>query len=336
MGGLSVAIFVLKRLLYIIMVLLAVSFIIFMLFRTMPGDPIDIFLPPELANTLPPEQVAIMRAEITETMGLDRNHVTQYFLWLAALSRGDFGTSTETRTPVIDHVRLPLLNTVVLNIINMMIVFAITIPIGIRSAIKRGKMFDNSALVASMIGLSIPQFLFGLLLIVFLVILLPFDIFPMFGMASLVPPESGTLAWYLDRLRFMALPLMTLALTTMAGMIRFVRSAMIDALNMDCVRTARSKGLSEKTVIYVHAFRNALIPIVTVMGGFFITIFGGFMAVEITFGWQGMGLIMFNALNLRDIGVLMTMNLFYALVAFLVILMLDIVYVFIDPRIRFN
>jgi len=307
-----------------------------MLFRTMPGDPIEIFLPLDQQMAMEPEQLAIARAELIEAMGLDRNHFVQYLLWLNDMIRGNFGVSMETRRPVADHVRSPLTNSLMINVLNMIIVFIITIPAGVYCAIKRGKLFDNSALVASVVGLSIPNFLFGLILIVTLVILAPWDVFPMFGMASMMPPPEGTLAWYLDRLRYMALPLMTMVLVSMGPLLRFVRSAMIDALNMDCVRTARAKGLAEKTVIYVHAFRNALVPIVTIMAGFFIAIFGGSMIIEITFAWQGMGQIMFNAINQRDIAVLMTMNLFYALIAYSVIFILDLVYVFIDPRIRMN
>jgi len=318
------------------MVLFMVSFFLFMLFRTMPGDPVELFLPLEAQMAMQPEQVVIARQEIIDTMGLDRHHVIQYFYWLAAMFNRDFGISMETRLPVLDHIRAPMANTLVMNIFNLIFVFAITVPVGVYCAIKRGKLFDNSALVASMIGLSIPGFLFGLILIVFLVIVPPWNIFPMFGMASVMPPPEGTLAWYLDRLRFMALPLIALVLSSLAGLIRFIRSAMIDALNMDCIRTARAKGLSEKTVIYIHAFRNSLIPIVTVMAGSFIAIFSGSLAIEATFQWQGMGLIMINALQRQDIAVLMTMNLFYALIAFTGILVLDIVYVLIDPRIRFQ
>lgn len=328
--------YLIKRVLYIFLVLFLVSFFIFMLFRTMPGDPVDMFLPIEMAMGMPAEELMIRRQEIIETMGLDSPHIIQYFYWLAAMLSGDFGMSVETRAPVIDHVRTPMANTIVMSILNLIIVFAITIPVGVYSAIKRGKLFDKSALVVSMIGQSIPPFLLGLVMIVLFAIMLPGDIFPMFGMASVMPPPEGTLDWYLDRLRHMALPLMTMVFISLAGMIRYIRSAMIDALNMDCVRTARAKGLAEKTVIYVHAFRNALIPIVTVMAGFFVGIFGGSFAIEITFQWQGMGLIMFNALNLRDIAVQMTMGVFYALIAFVGILVLDIIYVIIDPRIRYN
>ena len=324
--------FLAKRILYILMVLFMISFIIFMLFRTMPGDPVDIFLPLEVQATMQPLELMAARQEIIETMGLDQPHVVQYFFWLRQILQGNFGISMETRAPVIDHVRGPMANTIVMSIFNLIIVFAITIPVGVVSAIKRGKLFDNTALVASMIGMSVPGFLFGLLMIILFSITL--DIFPMFGMASMMPPPAGTLAWYLDRLRYMALPLMSLVLMGTAGMIRYIRSAMIDALNMDCIRTARAKGLSEKLVIYSHAFRNALIPVITVMAFWFAGIFSGALAIEVTFQWQGMGMIMINALNMRDISVLMTMNVFYALITYVTILVLDILYVVIDPRIR--
>jgi peptide/nickel transport system permease protein len=132
----------------------------------------------------------------------------------------------------------------------------------------------------------------------------------------------------------MALPLMALFLTSLAGLIRFVRTAMIDALNMDFVRTARAKGLAEKTVIYSHAFRNALIPIITVMTAWFVGIFGGSLVIEQTFAWHGMGHLMISALNSRDMAVLMAMGVFYALIAFVGLLIMDIVYVIADPRIR--
>jgi peptide/nickel transport system permease protein len=227
-----------------------------------------------------------------------------------------------------------MFNTVVINVFNLILVFAITIPAGIYCAIKRGKLFDNSALVFSMFGLSIPNFLFGLILIVLFAVFIP--ILPLFGMQSAMPPPQGTMAYYLDRMRYMALPLATMVLTSLAGLIRFVRSAMIDALNMDYVRTARAKGLSEKVVVYVHAFRNALIPIITVTIGFFIGIFGGAMVIEQTFAWNGMGRVMLAAINMRDIGVLMAMSVFYSLIAFVGLLIMDIAYTIADPRIRFQ
>lgn len=324
--------YIIRRIFYIVFVLLLVSAFIFVLFRSMPQDPVDIHLPPELAAGMEPHILEAMRAEIIETMRLDSPLYIQYIYWLRAILTGDFGIAMETRIPVLDHIRSPMINTVIINILNLIIVFVITIPVGIYSAIKRGKLFDNAALVVSMLGISIPGFLFALLLIVIFAILIP--IFPMFGMGSIPPPEEGTLTWYLDRLNHMLLPLLAMVLMSLAGMIRFIRSAMIDSLNMDCVRTARAKGLSEKVVIYSHAFRNALIPIITVMAGFFITIFGGSMIIEITFAWRGMGWTMLNALNMQDVAVLMAVNVFYALIAFLGLLIMDIAYVIVDPRIR--
>jgi len=134
----------------------------------------------------------------------------------------------------------------------------------------------------------------------------------------------------------MALPLMTMVLTSLAGLIRFVRSAMIDALNQDFIRTARAKGLKEKTVIFVHAFRNALVPVITVMTGWFIAIFSGSMVIERTFLWNGMGDVMLSAISNRDMGVLMAMSVFYSLIAFVGLLIMDIAYVIADPRIRFE
>jgi len=326
--------FILKRLFYIILILMMVSAFMFVLFRTMPGDPVDTFLTPEIAATMLPEEALAAREEIIRTMGLDQPLVAQYFLWLGQMLQGNFGMSMQTRQPVVELLRAPMFNTVMINILNLIIVFLITIPTGIYCAIKRGKVFDNGALVFSMVGLSVPSFLFGLVLIVIFAVFL--DIFPISGMASAVPPDRGTLAFVLDRLRFMALPLMTMVLTSLAGLIRFIRSAMLDALSMDFVRTARAKGLAEKTVIFSHAFRNALIPIITVMTGWFVGIFGGSVIIEMTFGWHGMGWAMITALNLRDIGVLMTMNVFYALIAFVGLLIMDIAYAIADPRIRFE
>jgi len=295
---------------------------------------VDIHLPPEIAAGLQPHELAVRRAEIIATMGLDQPNYIQYLMWLRAIMSGDFGISMETRQPVLDHIRAPMTNTIVINIINLIIVFAITIPVGVISAIKRGKLFDNAALVTSMVGISIPGFLFAILLIVAFAILIP--IFPMFGMASIQPPPAGSLDWYIDRLYHMLLPLLAMVLMSLAGLIRFIRSAMIDSLNMDCVRTARAKGLGEKVVIYSHAFRNALIPIITVMAGWFIGIFGGSMAIEVTFAWRGMGHTMLTALNLQDIGVLMAVNVFYAIIAFVGLLIMDIAYVIVDPRIKFE
>ena len=325
--------YIIKRLFYILLVLMLVTGAMFVLYRTMPGDPVDIHLPPEIAMTMRPEEVEIMRASIIEEFGLDQPLPTQYFLWLGGMMRGEFGMSITTRQPVLDLIRSPMLNTIIINLLNLVLVLFVTIPIGIYCAVKRGKLFDSAALGFSMIGLSIPNFLFGLILMVIFSVFL--GILPISGMRSAMPVGApGSLPYLMDRLRYMILPLSAMFLTSLAGLIRYVRSAMIDALSMDFVRTARAKGLGEKAVIYSHAFRNALIPIITVMIGFFIGVFSGSVVIEQTFGWHGMGWLMITALNNRDMAVLMTMGVFYTLIAYVGLLIMDIAYTIADPRIR--
>ena len=325
--------FILKRLFYILIVLMLVTGALFVLYRTMPGDPVDVFLPPEIAMTMRPEEVIAIRESIIADFGLDRPLAVQYFLWLGGMFRGEFGYSITTRQPVLDVIRGPMLNTVVINIMNLFLVFSVTIPVGIYCAVKRGKIFDHAALSFSMFGLSIPNFIFGLLLMIIFSVFL--GILPISGMRSSMPVgEPGSFPYLMDRLRYMILPLMTLFLTSLAGLIRMVRSAMIDALSMDFVRTARAKGLGEKAVIYSHAFRNALIPIITIMTGWFIGIFSGSLVIEQTFGWQGMGWLMLTALTNRDMAVLMAMGVFYALISYVGLLVMEIAYVIADPRIR--
>jgi len=325
--------YILKRLFYIVLVLVLVTGAIFMLYRTMPGDPVDIHLPPEIAITMLPHEVEERRASIIRDFGLDQPLPVQYFRWLGNMMQGELGLSITTREPVMDVVRAPMFNTIIMSIMNLILVFAITIPTGIYCAIKRGKIFDNSALGFSMIGLSVPNFIFGLILIVIFSVFLGW--LPISGMRSAMPAgEPGSFAYIMDRLRFMILPLATMTLVSLAGLIRFIRSAMIDSLSMDFIRTARAKGLAEKTVIYSHAFRNALILIITIMTGWFIGIFSGSLIIEQTFGWHGMGWLMLTALNTRDMAVLMAMSVFYTLVAFIGLLMMDIAYVIADPRVR--
>jgi len=331
--------FLIKRVFYILIVLLIVSTLIFLLYRTMPGD-IAVQFMAGLEGDFTPEQWQEQIDTINRMLGLDRPMWYQFFAWMREMFLGNFGYTFPGRIPVVEAVRTPMINTVIMNIMVMIIVFAITIPVGIRAAIKRGKLFDNGTLFFTTIGFSFPNFLFGLLLIIIFSVFLGW--LPTGGMQNPMSPiwmADGTWTtwdWILDRARYMALPMLTLVLVGMAGLVRFIRSAMIDALSQDFVRTARSKGLAEKTVIYSHAFRNALVPVVTIMAMFFIGIFGGSMVVERVFNWNGMGVLMLDALGSRDIATLKALSVFYSLVAFIGLLLLDIVYVLIDPRIRFE
>ena len=305
----------------------------------MPGDPALMFLEGAQGDMTPQEfEEAIQR--IREMLGLDQSYIHQYFAWIGQMLQGNFGYNFPFRVPVLEAIRTPMLNTIVMNIFVLIIVFAITIPMGIYAAIKRGKLFDNGALFFTTIGFSFPNFLFGLLMIIIFNVWLGW--LPTGGMRDPMAQiwlEDGTWTQWdalLDRAKYMILPILTLVLVGMAGLMRFVRSAMIDALNQDYIRTARSKGLAEKTVIYSHAFRNALVPIVTVTAGWFIGIFGGSVLVERVFSWNGMGIVMIDALGQRDVATLKAMTVFYSLISFVGLLVVDIVYVLVDPRIRFE
>jgi peptide/nickel transport system permease protein len=275
-----------------------------------------------------------MRERLYAELGLDRPMPVQFFIWIGQIFRGEFGYSMTHRVSVMDAIRIPMASTILMNILNLILVFAITIPVGVYAAIKRGKLFDNGALFASLIGFSFPGFLFGILMILIFAVFLNW--LPTGGMASPIPIEPWTWEWIADRARYMILPLLTLVLMSTATLMRIVRSSMIDSLTMDFVRTARAKGLAEKVVIFSHAFRNALIPIITVMTGWFIGIFSGTVVIERTFNWNGMGDVMMSALTQSDLAILKAVNLFYALIAFIALLAMDIVYTIVDPRIRFD
>ena len=325
--------FIIRRLFYIVLVLFIVAFFIFWLYRSMPGNPALIFMQGREMDMTPAEfQEALARLEAE--LGLDQPLVVQFFIWVGQVLRGELGYSFQTRMSVMDTIRLPMLNTIVLSIVNLVLVFAITVPVGIYAAIKRGKLFDNAALVSSMLGFSAPTFLVGMAFIVIFAVWL--QLLPTGGMASVMAPEFPSFAWLMDRARFAALPLMTLVFVSTAGLIRFVRSAMVDALHMDFVRTARAKGVKEKAVIYSHAFRNALIPVITIMTGWFIGIFGGSVVVESVFNWMGMGRLMIQSLMFQDLAILKALSVFFSFVSFVGLLLMDITYVIVDPRIRFD
>ena len=327
--------FILKRLFYIIVVLFIVSFFIFWLYRGMPGDPALLMMQgseQDMTRIQWEEALAQLRME----MGLDRPLIVQFGIWISNSLQGNFGYSFITRVSVMDTVRVPMINTIIMNILNLILVFGITIPVGIRAAVKRGKAFDNGALFGSMIGFSIPTPILGIIFMVIFAVGLGW--LPMTGMHSAIQPDFATEPWAFlwDRFRFMILPLATLTFIATAGLTRFVRSAMIDALSMDSIRTARAKGLKEKTIIYSHAFRNALLPVITVMTGWFISVFSGSMVVESVFNWNGMGNVYRTALDNNDIPILKALTTFYALIAFVGFLIMDLTYMIVDPRIRFD
>lgn len=320
--------YVLKRILILIPVFLCITVILFVVSKLMPGDPVRAMLPTSLKHD---QYLAAYDAMYTK-LGLDKSLPEQYFAWLINMFKGEFGWSSMNNRPVIDVVAEPMRNTVILNFGVILLELLIAIPIGIRCAVKRASAFDNFWQVFSLVAWSMPSFFLSLcFLFMFSVKLnwLPFG-----GM-----PNSVTLSgwsYFAAWLKHMIMPAMVLALINIAYTIRIVRNAMIDALNQDYIRTARAKGLREKVVIYSHAFRNALIPISTVAIGTLFSLFSGAAITETVFAWHGIGKLLIQAVTMRDTMLINTMNSFFALLSLVAVLVSDIVYGLVDPRVRLS
>jgi len=319
-----------KRLLNLIPVMIIITIILFALLQLMPGDPVSSYLGQGSKTT--PEQ----QQQIREQLGLDKGPVTQYVNWIGRTLKGDFGNSLKFRKPVNQVIGTYIWNTFLLNIVAMVLAFAIAIPVGIKSAVKKYGIFDNFWTVFSLVGVGMPSFFFALLMIYF--IAMPSNgAIPLNGMRTPVMAAVGYssfMAEVADVAKHMILPVIILTILSLAGLIRYVRNSVIEVINQDYIRTARSKGLKEKVVIYRHAFRNALIPIVTLLGMYIPTLFGGAILLETVMLWPGIGNIMFTAVMERDIWVVMAANTFFAVLMVLGNLASDMSYALVDPRVK--
>jgi peptide/nickel transport system permease protein len=295
--------------------------------KSMPGDPVMFAMPP--VDNITPAEYQELYALTAARLGLDRGLIEQYFIWAFNLLRGDFGYSLTRRLPVRDILLEPLLNSIFINFFSIIVAFLIAIPVGIKSAVKRNSVYDRGWQVFSIFGLSMPTFFIGLTLIYIFAIRL--RLLPYGGMPFENP---GSLEYYLSFGRFMILPIVTLTIGSLAGTIRYVRNAMLEAISKDYIRTARAKGLQEKVVIYHHAFRNALIPIVTIVSFSIVGLFGGSAITESIFVWNGIGTVLIRSLTTLDFNVVLVLNMFYAVLALVANIVMDIGYALVDPRIR--
>lgn len=322
--------YILRRLVYFVFVFLLVSVIMFTVFKAIPADPVSMMLEGQRAGLTPAQYDALYKATYIK-LGLDKPLVVQYFIWLFNFLTGDMGWSLIYKQPVNSVIAYPMLNTVKLNILSVIIVLLITVPLGIYTATKRGGFFDNTVQIATIIGYSLPSFVFALIFIYLFAV--RFKIFPISGMAT--PNFHGTpLQELLDRLWYMCLPIITMTATSLAGITRYVRSTMIEALSEDYIRTARAKGLSEKVVVYSHAFRNALIPFVTIITSWVISIFSGSIVIESMFNYNGIGRLLFTALGQVDYSVVISLNMFYVILTLAGNLIMDLLYGVVDPRVK--
>ena len=319
--------FLIKRLIYIIFVFFIISILMFAIYKSLPGDPVRMMMQGKIKPEVYQQQYEITRKQL----GLDQPVPVQYVKWITNMLRGDFGYSTEYRRQVKEVIGVPMRNTVLLNLFSMIIVFLIAIPLGIATAVKKNSIFDKLVQVVTIIGYSVPSFVIALLAIYVFAIQLP--IFPISGVKTAGFTGTG-IAAVLDMAKHMALPVLVMSVGGIGSITRYVRASMIDALRMDYIKTARSKGLREKVVIYVHAFRNALIPIVTVTTWWLIGLFGGSIVIESIFLWDGLGKMMISGLNQRDFAVVLAMQMFYVILSLTGNVLMDIAYTLVDPRVK--
>ena len=251
----------------------------------------------------------------------------------AGIFQGEFGFSFDYNLPVVQVVPVHMRNSFLIGLITEIAVLAVTIPLGIKCAVKKGSRFDRFTQFFTLIGFSTPSFIIYIVFIVFFCSILGW--FPVMGMKTPGTNYTG-LRNALDVLHHVALPTICLTFGSLAGITRITRASMIDALNLDCIRTARAKGLSEKVVIYSHAWRNALVPMVSIIvGGFFGTISGAII-LESMFGIKGMGLLFYNATRNADYDMLMFLQVIYTFLGLFSNLVIDLCYGIVDPRVRIS
>ncbi len=317
-----------KRLLILVPVVIAISILIFAIVKIMPGDPVRLMLPTDI----PEAQYDAQYETMYKKLGLDKGYFTQYFAWIGNIFQGELGYSNMYNRPVEEVIGEPLRNTVILNIGVNFLYLLIAIPVGIKCATKRMSLFDNGWQIFSMITFSIPSFFLAISLIYIFSVNLGW--LPMGGMPNAATLEGTEL--FKEWIRTLILPTATLTIVSFAGAVRYVRNAMIEALSQDYIRTARAKGLAEKVVIYSHAFRNALIPVSYIIVGTLFSLFAGAAIVESVFQYNGIGALIIAAVYNRDNQLIVSLNLFYAVISLLSVLVADIIYAIADPRIKLN
>lgn len=311
------AAFILRRLVHAIPVLILTSFAIFMLLRLVPGDPAVVLAGPDAS----PEVLDAVRHEL----GLDQPLLVQYISWIGDVVRGDLGHSYVSRISVWEMLRLKLPATIELTLASFGLALAFAVPTGIIAGVKLRSKTDISISTFTAIGLGLPNFWIGILLIMLFTLVLDW-----------LPP-GGRVEFSRDPVlaaKHLVLPAITLAIPQAAILSRFIKAAVVDILHEDYVRTARAKGLVERRIVWSHVIRNAMIPIVTVMGMQFGRLLGGAVIIESVFTWPGVGRMMLDAIGTRDYALIQGGLLVLVTLFVLINLLTDISYGFFDPRVR--
>ena len=309
-----------RRVLLLFPLLVGLTLIMFAMIHLAPGDPALAFVSEQGVD---PEVLA----QVRKNLGLDQPLPVQYAIWVSHVVRLDFGTAyTFNQKPVIELIQERLPATLGLQSLALVVSLSIAVPLGVLSARNQYSAFDNAATAGAFLGLALPNFWIALMLQLVLAV----------GLGWLPASTSGTDDPTLGRIKYVIMPALVLALPTLAVFARFIRSSMLEVLNQDYVTTARAKGLSEPVVTYSHALKNALIPMVTVVGTQLARLLGGAVIVEYIFAWPGLGALAYESILRRDYPVVLTLTLLTGAFILIVNLVVDVVYTYVDPRLSFR
>ncbi|MBC6937519.1 MAG: ABC transporter permease [Chloroflexi bacterium] len=329
--------YIIRRALESIPVIIGVSILVFMLLRLIPGDPAIAIL----GERATPENIAAIR----ERLGLNKPLPEQYIIWIGHLLQGDLGNTVRGNIPIANELRSRFPATIELSLVAITLATVIGVPMGIFSAVRRNSPVDTATMFGALLGVSVPIFVLGLLLIYLFGVQL--KLLPFIGrIDSGIKLETRTGLFVIDSiltgnwealqntLSHLILPAITLFTVPLAIIARITRSSMLEVLNQDYIRTARAKGLGERPVIFSHALRNALLPIVTIIGLQLGTLLSGAVLTETIYSWPGIGKWLFDSIIARDYPIVQSVTLIVSLIYVIINFTVDILYALVDPRIR--
>ncbi len=320
--------YLLKRALVLVPLLLGITLVTFGVMQLAPGRPTDTL------TDLNVKATAESREKLVKLYGLDKPWHVQYGLWLKRLARLDFGRSFRDDRPVLTKIAERLPATLLLNFTSLLIIFLLAVPIGVLSAVKQNSLFDRSMTVLVFVGFSVPTFWLALLAMIAFGLKLGW--LPISGLRSLNFDELTVWGQAWDVAKHLALPSLVAGFTGLAGLSRYMRNGLLEVIRQDYVRTARAKGLPESRVIFKHAVRNALLPVVTLLGLYLPELIGGSFIFETIFAYPGMGRLGYDAIMARDYPVVMGVGTIAAVLTLAGNFLADAAYAYVDPRIRYQ
>ncbi len=319
--------YLLRRLLMMVPLLIGITLISFTVIHLAPGEPTD------MQTQMNPQASSDLQAKLHKQYGLDKPLPEQYLLWLSRLVRLDFGESfAQDNRPVLGKIteRLPV--TILLNVLSLVVILTVALPLGVISAVRRNSFFDRATTVLVFVGFAMPSFWLALLMMDWLGVRL--GVLPVSGLKSLGYEYMSLSEQLLDRIAHLVIPVFIAAIGGLAGFSRYMRSNMLDVIRQDYIMTARAKGLSERVVIYKHALRNALLPVITILGLSVPGLIGGSVIFETIFAIPGMGKLFYDGVMMRDYPLIMGVLVIGAVLTLVGNLLADVSYALADPRIR--